>query len=122
MKTDSAASAKSNAMLDLKISEVESRLQRSRMTSHLRTKALQKGVRDSLTSPLALALAVATGFAAHRFDLLHRPKPAAAPTAEPSSTDSLLGGMIRGFTLAASLVALLPDSSTSGRSTPDAHA
>lgn len=111
-------------MLNQQIAEFELRLQRDRTVSRLRSEALLKGVRDSFTSPLALLIAAGTGFAAHRFDLLHRPKPDAATAARPSAPDSLLDGMIRSFTLAASLVALLPDSPPSrpGEVAPDAQA
>jgi hypothetical protein len=116
--------AKSNAMLDRKIALIELRLQRDRTITRLRTNALKKGMHDSLTSPLALLLAAGTGFAAHRFDLLHRPKPSIEAASQPSTPDSLLDGMIRTFTFAAWLIALVPDASPSkaGEVTSDTSA
>ncbi len=110
MKVACEPPAKSNALLDQKIAELEQRLQRDRAVSRLRTKALKQGMHDSLTSPLALLLAAGSGFAAHRFDLFHKPKSRdTATAAAPAAPDSLLDGMVRAFTLAASLVALMPD-------------
>jgi hypothetical protein len=96
-------------VLDQRIAELELRIQRDRQHSRLRTRALLTGMRDSLTSPLSLAIAAGTGFAVHRFNLLHRPRPEVAAGAKPGISDSLLSGMIRTFTLTASLIALLPD-------------
>lgn len=105
--------ATSNALLDQKIAELERRLQGNRRLSKQRSHALVKGIRDSFTSPLALLIAAGTGFAAHRFDLLHRPKPDSNSPAATGASDSLLDGMIRAFSLAATVVALLPDAAPS---------
>jgi hypothetical protein len=116
MTTPREPPARSNAILDQQIAAIEGRLQRDRTTARSRTRAVLQGMRDSLTSPLALLIATGAGFAAHRFDLLHRPKPRPAASAEPSQLDSPLDGMLRAFSLAATLIALLPDVPPSGAS------
>jgi hypothetical protein len=116
MTTPREPPAKSNADLDQQIAAIEGRLQRDRSTARARSQALIKGMRDNLTSPLALLIATGAGFAAHRFDLLHRPKPRPAASVEPSQSDSPLDGMLRAFSLAATLIALLPDVTPSGAS------
>ena len=104
--------------LDHEIHQIESRLRARRSLTTLHAEALQRSLREKLSSPLALAAAAGAGFAAGHFGVFRKKSVAEEiedriddrPARERPGIDypGLLSQIMNGLSLASSIMAMLP--------------
>jgi hypothetical protein len=95
------------APLNQRIREAEQRLAGRQRSIGFRAAALGRNLREKLSSPITLLVAVGAGFAIGQFSKRKRAEPR-ADSDPPSTRPSIFATLMDAFTLATTVMAMLP--------------
>ena len=95
------------ASLNQRIREAERQLAGRQRSIGFRAAALGRSVRENLSSPIALLVAAGVGFAIGQFSKRKSAEPHAG-TDPPSARPSIFATLMDAFTLASTVMAMLP--------------